>query len=106
MEGSSGGRNTEDFKVIFVFGDRKDPFSPPNIDDGVGDHARIATGTSSTKRVCMINEELTSKALNNKPWLVGRQDGAGTMELFDVQSTSLGPRWSKSNLSVCMSDVA
>jgi len=54
----------------------------------------------------MINEELTSGALNNKPWLVGRQDRAGTMELFDVQSTSLGPGWSKSDLSVCMSDVA
>jgi len=29
MEDPGRGRKTEDFKVIFVFGDRKDTFSPP-----------------------------------------------------------------------------
>lgn len=65
MEVPHGGRNAKNFKVIFILEDRKDTFSPPNVDNSIGNHAGITAGTSSAKRVCMINKELTGKALNN-----------------------------------------
>lgn len=65
MEDPHGGRNAKNFEVIFILGDRKDTFCPPNVDDGIGNHAGVTTGTSSTKRVCMINKELTGEALND-----------------------------------------
>ena len=99
MEDPHRRRNTENFEVILIFGDREDTLCPPNIDDGVGNHASVTAGTSSAERMCMVNEELTREALNNKPWFVRRQDRACTMEFFNVQGTSLSPRWSKSDLS-------
>ena len=72
MEGAGRGRNTEDFQVIFIFRNGEDTLCLPNIDNGIGDHASITAGTSSAERMCMVNEELTSKTLDDEPRFVRR----------------------------------
>jgi len=76
MESTSRRRDMKDFEIVFIFGDGKDALCLPDVNDSIGNHACIAAGVSTTKRVCMINKELTIETLDNKPRFVRRQDGA------------------------------
>ena len=72
MEGAGRGSNTEDFQVVFIFRGGEDTLCLPKINNGIGDHASIAASTSSAERMCMVNEELTRKTLDDEPRFVRR----------------------------------
>jgi len=67
VKGATFRRNVEDLKVILILWNGEDPFSLPDVDYGIGDHASIAAGTSGAKGVGMVNEELAKGTLNDEP---------------------------------------
>lgn len=72
----------------------------PNIDERVRDLACIATGRSNTKSRCVINVEMTLESQDH-PQLVFGREGAGSVELFQVESAGFETRGSRSNLTCC-----
>jgi hypothetical protein len=62
----------EHFEIIFVFEYGLDILSLPNINNGIPNHASVATRSSRAEGMIMVDVELVCKTLDNQPWLVIR----------------------------------
>jgi hypothetical protein len=65
-----GGRGAEDFEVILIFWDRRYALSVPDINNSVGNHARVATGAGRTERMGVINQKFIWTTLDDQPRLM------------------------------------
>jgi len=89
---------TKDSYVIFIFEDRSDCFSKPDIHDSIANHAGIAASTGCAERMIVIYEEFPILSLDNKPGLVIRKYRASAVELLNVEGAGLSARWGDCNL--------
>ena len=99
MKDAGSDRVPKYLEVVFILQDGLHALCLPNINNGVRNHASVATSCCCAKRVGVINIEVVGQTLDNKPGFVGRKDWAGAMEFFDIKGTGLSPRGSISHLN-------
>lgn len=83
-EGAAGCMKPEDIDVIFVFENGTYAASVPDVDDCVGNHAGIVTGTCASEWAYVVDIESSIEVLSNEPAFVRGENWASPVEFLYV----------------------
>ena len=85
-ERAFGNGSAKNINIILIFENGTDTCTSPDIDYHISDHTSIATSTSSTKWMYMVNIELVmNQTLDDEPRFVVWNDWTCVIEGFNIK---------------------